>query len=42
LPLAAALPAVETAGDAWKALAARGTPFRLCANAQHPCLRLAY
>ena len=35
LPLASTLSAVEPDGDAWKALAAFGTPFRFCANAQH-------
>jgi hypothetical protein len=35
LPLAATLSAVELDGDVWKALAAPGTPFRFCANAQH-------
>ena len=35
LPLAATLSALEPEGDAWKALAAPGTPLRFCANAQH-------
>jgi hypothetical protein len=35
LPLATTLSALEPEGDAWKALAAPGTPLRFCANAQH-------
>ena len=35
LPLAATLSAVEQDGEAWSSVAAPGTLFRFCGNAQH-------
>jgi hypothetical protein len=35
LPATATLSAVEPDGDAWRALASPGAPFRFCLNAQH-------